>query len=157
MTTRQDLPEFRIEDSNFNAESLNALNSPSGLVRFDFSAVHYVTSLGIRDWIKWLEQKTISPVYVRCSPAVVMQFNLIGEFFIHEGSVESLQVPFSCDRCDTHEILEIVEGNHFHLGVKVKPIPCPQCPSCGEAMQSDYELSQYLYFVEEFSSLKHCR
>ncbi|CAN5916160.1 hypothetical protein BH11MYX3_BH11MYX3_11860 [soil metagenome] len=112
----------------------------------NLAGVERVSSVGTRDWVHWLEsleRKGIRPVLVACSPAVVMQLNLVKNF-AGNATVKSVQVPYHCAPCDKSKTLLV---NVDDLGPRPYRAPRCTCDICGISMTFVDETGAYFSFV----------
>ena len=76
------------------------------VVVVDTSAVRRINSVGVREWVLWmnaLRAAGLQVVLIDCSPAVMDQVNLVQNFA--EGAVvASFLAPYYCDRCDLEQV-----------------------------------------------------
>jgi hypothetical protein len=79
------------------------------VVVLDTSAVRRINSVGVREWVLWMNALRAAGqrvVLIDCSPAVMDQVNLVQNFA--EGAVvASFLAPYYCDRCDLEQLHRI--------------------------------------------------
>jgi hypothetical protein len=123
------------EDSRFN------LPDPRGRrVIIDPRGVERMNSLGVRNWIDFIEQLgTRSPDIVirRLPPVMVWQASMITTF-VGRSRIESFLSPWFCPRCET-----TIEQLHGYFDEVPMHIACPQCRS---PMELDWDRDAYLAF-----------
>ncbi len=112
----------------------------------NLAGVERIDSVGTRDWVNWLatlESKGIRPVLVACSPAFVMQLNLVRNF-AGNATVKSVQVPYHCAPCDKAKTLLV---NVEDLGPRPYRAPRCTCDVCGISMTFVDQTGAYFSFV----------
>lgn len=101
-----------------------------------------INSAGIRIWIDFfgkLSNLGIRLVFKECSSSVVQQMNAISNFRCG-GLVESLVVPFCCEKCgaEFQQVfpLDKLAANKFQL-------PIFKCPKCQGKLVFDDDVDEY--------------
>lgn len=116
-------------------------------VILDLSGVRRVNSLGVREWIRFLDalRKRVGErrvVLERCSVAIVQQLNMIATFR-GTAEVRSIFAPYRCPSC--HDDRELLVDVSDPRAVDVPPtIPCE---GCGARMEFDDLLDVYISFL----------
>lgn len=126
----------------------------TGTLVIDQSDVERINSCGIRDWIRWLDslkKRGVNVVLAECSPAVVSQINLIGNF-IRNSSILSFYAPYFCPTCQTGKALlididEVAESVHPRA-------PLCRCDECDGLMEFDDMEEIYFAFVATVSKAR---
>ncbi len=115
---------------------------------FDLHAVRYLNSTGILRWVEFLAEIDAEVEYdfVRCAPAFVSQFGLVGRAR-GRGRVVSFMAPYYCEMCDreTEQLLKSADLN-FPDG-KVPSTPEFNCPKCGGALILDDIAERFFAFT----------
>jgi anti-anti-sigma regulatory factor len=109
-------------------------------VVIDAEQVQRINSLGVRAWIVMMESLAAEThdVVVRNLPAVLVTQASMISTFLGNARVESFKTPWICMSCETS--LEQLYGAS-------DPVPQNiQCPSCGQAMELDWDRASYLAF-----------
>jgi hypothetical protein len=112
----------------------------SMVVTIDLSGVRQVSSIGVRKWVRFLEE--LGPdrrvAFVRCSPAFVSQAAMIRNF-LGRGTVESVLVPYSCLECGQEKevLVEISPGG---------PPPVREELDCGCGAHLEIDVLPEVYF-----------
>jgi anti-anti-sigma regulatory factor len=105
-----------------------------------------INSVGVKAWIKFFQQaqaKGTKLKFIECSTAIVEQINLISNFTCG-GSVESIYVPFSCEKCKT-ELIGLFSSEDLK---KLKfQLPDLKCSKCGGSAAFDDIPEEYLGFL----------
>lgn len=122
---------------------------PAGPVRMDMSAVRSINSSGVREWIAAIGRRGVVPTYVRCSPAVVMQFNMVEEFLEGGAKVESIIVPAFSPKSGVKYDVLFVQGEDFTPGQGASEISLDKLQRGSEHLEPDVDLDTYLFFIEE--------
>ena len=116
----------------------------SGDVVLDLSAARRVNSFGLRSWIAFLEQLTDrgpTTTFVRCSSAIVRQFNMVPSA-CKGVIIQSAHLPYFCAECDDErELLIDVDGKE-----PPEDPPEAKCGECGEEMEFDDVPEAYFAF-----------
>lgn len=120
--------------------------SSSRLV-LDLHDIAQINSCGVREWIHFvrgLSQEGHPYSFVRCSPAIVRQLNMISNF-AGTAAIESVMLPYYCDNCSHEESRELPLGEG--------PLPnieaVAACPVCGDELTFDDLAETYLSFAED--------
>lgn len=109
-------------------------------VIIDARGVERMNSLGVRNWIDFIEQlQTRSPDIVirRLPPVMVWQASMITTF-VGRSRIESFLSPWYCAHCDTN-----IEQLHGYFDEVPHSIACPTCRS---PMELDWDREAYLAF-----------
>ena len=120
----------------------------SGEVRMDMAGIRSINSTGVREWALWLGRSSIKPTYVNCPPAVVMQLNIIPQLLENGAVVESFYLPAYCPSCQKQILFLLRSGHEFFPG-KAPTIALPLCGCDDAPYESDVDLDEYFYFVEQ--------
>jgi hypothetical protein len=114
--------------------------APGQRVIIDPSAVNHINSLGVRNWIEFINAlcgRTQDVIVRQLSPALVLQASMISTF-LGCARVETFVTPWVCTACDAES--EKVQAIHESI-----PESLP-CTSCGGAMELDSDPEAYLAF-----------
>lgn len=113
----------------------------------DWKKVESMNSCGVRDWIKCLKTfpTTAKITYKDCPPIIVEQMNMVAGFFPKGSIIESLYVPFFCEKCKKQDMALLKSGKD----IVDKKINWPQvnCPQCGGPMEVDVLEAKYFRFL----------
>ena len=115
--------------------------APGQPVIVDPSQVNHINSLGVRQWITFVNGLCGQTPLVsirQLSPALVLQASMISNF-LGGARVESFVTPWVCTSCDAElDQVQAIEA----------PIPeALPCASCGGAMELDSDPQAYLAFL----------
>lgn len=131
------------EDANLSSVKADGATE----ILIDWKKVENMNSCGVRDWIKCL--KTFPPeskiTYSHCPPIIVEQMNMVAGFFPKGAVVESLYVPFFCEKCKKQDMVLLVSGKEIQ-GKSVN-MPEVKCPQCGAPMEPDVLEAKYFRFL----------
>ena len=119
------------------------------LLVVDLRAVDRINSCGVRDWVSWVglvERTRMDVVLADCSPAIVAQINLVGNF-AGNASIHSFCAPYFCDHCDL-ERSRSLRVEQF-VGAPERKAPTLRCEQCGGPMVFDDIEESYFAFLEE--------
>src|SRR5687767_14537161 len=87
-----------VVDESFDLGDVYAQYHPA--IVFDLSQVDRVTSYGVREWKRALDSVRADYLgFIRCSPPVVAQFNLVSNFG-GRGELVSFFAPYRCPECE---------------------------------------------------------
>jgi hypothetical protein len=118
-----------------------AVPDPRGRrVVIDARGVERMNSLGVRNWIDFIERLEMqSPDVVirRLPPVMVWQAGMITTF-IGRSRVESFLSPWFCPRCEA--TLEQLHGYYDEVPYSIA------CPQCRSPMELDSDRDAYLSF-----------
>ncbi|MHB1846888.1 MAG: protein kinase domain-containing protein [Deltaproteobacteria bacterium] len=114
----------------------------------DLDEVRSITSFGVREWVNAL--KALPSEYycfVRCRPAVLVQFNMVSGFG-GRGEIVSFFIPYHCGACgNDFELLADLRTQHAKLSSY--DIPGAPCPKCQAAAEFDDLPESYLAHVAQ--------
>lgn len=136
-----------------NADLFDLIPMISGVVRIDLGGVRRINSAGVRDWVNFIRQvqdRADEVTLSRCSPAIVMQMNMISNFR-GEAQVQSIFAPLVCPECDREDDV-LVSLTPEQLEVLPDGVPERPCPDCGAVMELDDIPERYFAFLNLPSS-----
>lgn len=138
-----------IIDEQFDAPGLSQTIS-SRYVILDLGGVDRISSFGIRQWRELLE--TIGPrvagiYYIECSPKVMDQFNMVGNFG-GSGYIVSFMAPYRCDTCDQERRLLFRTDEETPLW-RAGQAPPSMCPTCNSPEDFEEDPGQYFSYVAQ--------
>lgn len=105
-----------------------------------------INSTGVKGWIKYFQAqmaKGLKLKFFDCSPSIVQQINLIVNFTAG-GSVESISVPFSCEKCSAELIGVFSVADLKQMNMQIPDQTCTKCQ--GKALFDDIA-SEYFGFL----------
>jgi hypothetical protein len=128
-------------------------------VIFDLKEIKSINSVGIREWLNWIkpiaEQCQLS--MKNCPKVLVFQFNMVEGFLPKGAQVQSLYVPFFCEKCDKEENILFNLGKEFKLEAgtlkldyDIASFNLCKDPACDLAM--DVSEAKYFHFVKRMSA-----
>jgi hypothetical protein len=127
------------------AELRELLGSITGDVVFDLGGVRRINSNGAHKWIEFV--RALPPAarvsYTHCSPAFVLQLNLI-DGFGGRGHVKSFFAPYVCAACDREQLQLIDSADARRPGWTP---PAVACEACRGAMAFDADPARYVRFL----------
>ncbi len=107
-----------------------------------------INSVGVKAWIKYFQAvatRGIKVRFIECSTAIVEQMNFISNFRCG-GEVDSMFVPFSCEKCHS-ELVGLFKSDMVKkLQLKIPPLKCSKCG--GRAVFDDVP-EEYFGFMME--------
>lgn len=105
-----------------------------------------INSVGVKSWIRYFQGAQAKGTKIKlleCSTAMVEQINLISNFTAG-GSVESIFVPFSCEKCKTELVGLFKTEDLKRMNMN---IPDLKCTKCGSKAVFDDIPEEYLSFL----------
>ncbi|HEV7558647.1 MAG TPA: hypothetical protein VGO00_24420 [Kofleriaceae bacterium] len=124
----------RIDDSTSFADVL--ANLPAGPVTIDTSAVTFINSIGMREWIRLvrgLRDRGDSITLERVADVLITQMNLIPEFR-DTVRIASFHAQYVCPACGA-EAAPVVDAVANARSLAAMQAPRLPCPECGAAME----------------------
>ncbi len=121
-----------------------------GCIVFDLSEVERVTSFGVREWMRALDSLRVDYYcFVRCSPSVVCQFNLVANF-AGRGELISLYAPYRCESCgeETKELYDMRRESVSAAPPEAREVTC----KCGQPAEFDDVPDMYFDYVSSVPS-----
>lgn len=88
-----------------------------------------INSVGVKAWIKYFQgaqQKGTKLHFAECSTAIVEQINLISNFTCG-GSVDSIYVPFACEKCRSELVGLFKTEDLKKLAMNLPELKCTKC------------------------------
>ncbi len=122
---------------------LDDLPAAGGLV-LDLAGIERINSIGVRQWIEFIEQcraRFSSLRFDRCSVVFVSQVNTVAGF-AHSREIHSVYAPYVCEQCGAEKEL-LVDVSRSML-VDLAP---PKCEHDGETMVFDDLEEVYFGFL----------
>jgi anti-anti-sigma regulatory factor len=117
------------------------------LVVINAADIERINSCGVRDWVNMLgqlEQKGIKYYFIRCSPAIMAQVNLVNNF-AGKGQILTFFAPYYCPPCDVDNML-LIETAEAQKEVPFRAPSC-RCDQCDQLMEFDDIESSYFAFL----------
>ncbi len=116
-----------------------------GRVDFDVSQVTYINSLGVREWVEFLQKAPIQGYeFHACSIPFVIQASLV-EDFVGRGTITSFFAPYHCEECDMQEE-RLLQSATILASESLSP-PMFTCPSCEGELEFDDIPRRYFAFL----------
>ncbi|MCA9670792.1 MAG: PDZ domain-containing protein [Myxococcales bacterium] len=137
-------------DESFGGAELAGTVRSEVLV-LDLAGVRRVTSFGIREWLRFIEQvgeRCRQILLVDCSPRVVHQLNMVVRF-AGRGQVLSVLAPYVCERCEAtyDRRMDIVEHDQEIRTFAPAVQPCSICE--GQAVFDDDPARFFAYLASQ--------
>jgi hypothetical protein len=137
-----------IEESFNFEQAIGFPASPTDEVQVNCKGIVRINSVGVKAWIKYfqtLHSRGIKLKFVELSTAIVEQMNFISNFRCG-GEVESIFVPFSCEKCHS-ELVGLFKTDVLKkLQCKIPPLRCSKCG--GQAVFDDVP-EEYFGFLSD--------
>ncbi len=79
----------------------NLDNYPAKKLIFDLQELTYINSLGIRDWVEWIEPLSakFKIFMINCPKRLIHQFNAVSGFLPEGARILSFYAPYFCEKC----------------------------------------------------------
>lgn len=109
---------------------------------FDFNGVTMINSCGIREWIKFVDDLSISShiVYENCPQIIIEQINMVHGFVPNGAMINSFYAPYYCESCGKEAKIHLNAQD-----VKNRKAPKVKCPHCGQE-DADFDAIEAQYF-----------
>ena len=133
-STRRVVMTGRIDDSSALSEVLLPL--PKGPVVIDTSAVTFINSIGMREWIRLIRairDRGDTITLERVADVLITQMNLIPEF-AGAVTIVSFHAQYVCPSCGA-ESAPVVDAVAHAAELGAMRAPRLPCPECGAAME----------------------
>jgi len=120
----------------------------AGRLVIDLEGLTMINSLGCRVWAKWIKSVDVKQgIFLqKCSSAFITQVNVLQNFIPVAVTLESMQVPYTCSKCNHSE-----KTVYALAQAETAPENCP-CPRCGEAMELTVIRAKYFHFLHKKSA-----
>ncbi|MCK6596894.1 MAG: hypothetical protein L6Q37_00905 [Bdellovibrionaceae bacterium] len=126
--------------------SINLKLHQNKTTRIDFKKVSSINSVGIRNWILWLENHVgVKFIFINCPVCIVEQINNVKGFLPKEAVVESFFLPFYSNSTGEEKLVLCTLYKEFQMG---KPPKIPDVfDSEGNLMECDVYTKKYFKFI----------
>ncbi len=136
-------------DIDENAGLFDLMPVLNGQVVLDLAGIHRINSAGVREWVNFIrdiEPRIEQLSLAKCSPAIVMQMNMIANF---RGSarVTSFFAPLVCPACDREQD-EFIEATPEIVADLPERIPDFACAECNTVLELDDIPERYFAFLK---------
>ena len=127
-----------------DATALDAVQLPAGGIVVDTSGVTFVSSYGMREWLRFVRRmRGQGPVILdRVADMLMAHMNLIGEF-AKLVTITSFYTQYECASCGA-ESAGLVEVQTHADALRAMQLPKFACPECGAAMTAADLPERYL-------------
>jgi hypothetical protein len=104
-------------------------NNPECVV--DFDGVKGINSVGVREWIVFLESlpKEIRLAYENCHAVIAEQIAMVGGMARSGTEIRSCFLPYYCDQCD------VEKERLLKMADYTGELPLEKCEKCGGEME----------------------
>jgi anti-anti-sigma regulatory factor len=133
-------------DEDFNGAEV--AEGVKGTLIVDLGEVQRISSFGIREWVdfvKAVEDKTHAIYFIECSPKIIDQFNMVGNFG-GQGRILSFYAPYRCDYCDDDR-RRLVQVDESHELIQNMNLPDVPCDSCGNPEYFDEDPESFFIYL----------
>lgn len=131
-------------DESFS--SFNVKPHQNKAVKIDFEKVKSINSIGIRNWISWINSNPgVKFTFSNCPVCIVEQINNVKGFIPHGSVIESFYVPYYSEENgeEKHELY--VLNKDFQMGKN--PVIKKIKDSAGNNMDLDIYPQKYFKFI----------
>jgi len=120
-----------------------------GSVVLDLGGIRRINSAGVREWVNFIRDthpRTDHLALSNCSPAIVMQMNMISNFR-GNAEVTSFYAPLVCPACDREQD-ELIEATPDIVNNLPDRIPDFTCTQCQTVLELDDIPERYFAFLK---------
>jgi thiol-disulfide isomerase/thioredoxin len=131
-------------DENSDFSEIDAETFSTVVVNFNKNIS--INSFGIREWVQFVETlNTKHIIFKKCSHLIVHQMSTSMGFMSSNTSVESIYLPYYCDKCDKEEQLlvkieDLIKKDQINF-------PEVKCEKCSGPMEFDDIPKTFLQFL----------
>lgn len=117
---------------NEEAKLPNLKDFKGSPLHIDLEGVTFINSLGIRQWIHWLDTADgVEVSLLRVPPLFIDQVNIVDGFLPKNMKVLSFYVPYVCEKCEAESLQLFSEGKEYSKGkLEHRSVFCGDC-KCG--------------------------
>lgn len=138
------------DSADFAAVILELKSKKLAALNVDLEGVSRTNSVGIREWLIFLEQVTprVAFTFQKMSNAFIEQANLVPNLLGPQPvRIQSLQIPEICPKCEalSKRVLQLVA---FHLDGGRWKYPTAQCSKCNVPLELDGIESEYFRILK---------
>jgi len=119
-------------------------------VIFDLAGIERINSSGVLRWgrfIREVSQRVQDLRFVRCSPVIVSQLNMIKDFS-GKAAIESFYAPYVCEECGA-ESTALLDVTKDREQLETRRVPSRRCDECGHDMVLNSLEDSYLGFLDQ--------
>ena len=117
-----------------------------GPIVIDTAAVTFVTSPGLREWVRLIrvlrDQLRLEVRLERVAELLMVQLNLIPDL-AREIAIVSFHAPYGCAQCG-EEVSPLIEVAEHLPELRAQRAPILPCPACGSPMEMSEFPERYL-------------
>lgn len=136
------------EMTDFSALAGRLQSEPQ--IDFYMRGVRYISSAGVRSWCEFLGTVADKRYRFRhCSMAFASQAAMVPSA-VGAGTIESVDAPYFCDRCDREELRLLEVRAVLRDGDDIVP-PVLNCTQCDSPLEFDDVPSRYFAFLTAHS------
>jgi anti-anti-sigma regulatory factor len=117
------------ESLNPEAQILQAMANANEEIDVDCSGITRINSSGVKQFISFfnrVKEKQIRFQFLRVSPVMVEQFNIISNFG-GGGKVVSAGLPFRCKACEKTSVLYVTKSEALSINLDKVTLECSNC------------------------------
>jgi serine/threonine protein kinase len=116
-------------DESFDRKQI--VEGRRGVLVLDLDGVRRITSFGVREWVTAMGEVQAACFFIRCRPAIVSQFNMVGNF-AGRGQLVSLYAPYHCTQCDKAIEVLVDRRRLAFAALTGMRVTCPECQGTAE-------------------------
>lgn len=114
-------------------------------IHFDLEKVGAINSVGIKNWLMWLERlKGNAFHFSNCPVSFMMQLNMVDGFVPKASEIHSFFVPFYCETCDK-EFRNLMKSSDVLFDGSQLSFPGGE-PSCDKGCELELDVNENKYF-----------
>lgn len=124
----------------------------NGHLEINLERLTMINSLGCRKWAQWIKAQAQAKggvTLVKCSSAVVHQFNILAGFLPAQVRVDSFYVPYYCEGCGHEDRVLLTRGHEFDGASQLSFSEELPCPSCKSIMEMEVMRERYFKFLDK--------
>jgi len=136
-------------DIDENAGLFDLMPALAGKVVLDLAGINRINSAGVREWVNFIrdaDPRTDHLLLINCSPAIVMQMNMIANFR-GNAEVASFFAPLVCPACDREQD-EMIEATPEMVRGLPDHFPDFTCAKCQTVLELDDIPERYFAFLK---------
>ncbi len=124
-------------------------------INLDLKTLENINSLGIRDWVNWLEPLSLKFEIniLNCSKRLIHQFNVVTGFLPTNARITSFYVPFFCEKCEFEDDFlfqlgseVVVKNGQVHVVADLNKFKSCEDTGCG--LELDGSPIKYFKFIK---------
>lgn len=117
---------------------------------FDFSGIHFINSVGIQRWIRFISgfPESIAIEFVKCPARIINQINTFPAFLgKRKVNVATFYAPYVCSACN-ESVSVLMASDDCKPGFLKFDVPESACPKCGNRLAFDGIERKFFLFLK---------